>query len=218
MAISQPYAAIDWEHASWEEGCQAVEQFTDRLGLGVDPGIFETVVALNLLRIETVQSCEGHLDRGSPYPWITMVDAERKRLLTKEWSYVCTLEDQAKAIGTEEAYHQYLSADIRLRVTVMQWERDDPLFCRLAALLDAFYEEQKIPPSPSRLLIERFKFPGTYRIVPGFSLALNELPEHLKVSYLTLGQAEMQAFTRFLKKQWQKAREKRLSPDVTAQK
>ncbi|HLG63845.1 MAG TPA: hypothetical protein VKY19_18025 [Ktedonosporobacter sp.] len=210
MAILKP-SAIDWERASWEEACQAVEQFTDKLGLGIDPGIFETVVALNLLRIQTVQSCEGHLDHGYAYPWITVVDAERKRLLTREWSHICALEDQAKTVGTPEAYNQYLSADIRLRVTIMQWERNDPLFCRLTTLLDAFYAEQKIPPSPSRLLIERLKFPGTYRIVPGFSLALDELPEHLKASYLTPGQAEMQAFTRFLKRQWQKEQEKRES-------
>ncbi|HZO75528.1 MAG TPA: hypothetical protein VFB60_25210 [Ktedonobacteraceae bacterium] len=113
MAILKP-SAIDWEHASWEEGCQAVEQFTDKLGLGIDSGIFETVVALNLLRIQTVQSCEGHLDHGYAYPWITVVDAERKRLLTREWSHICALEDQAKTVGTAEAYNQYLSADIRL--------------------------------------------------------------------------------------------------------
>ena len=140
-----------------------------------------------------------------------MVDPERKRLLTKKWSHICTLEDQAKTVGTEEAYNQYLSADAHLRATIIQWERDDPLFCRLTALLDAFYEEQKTPPSPARLLIERFKFPGTYRIVLGCSLALDELPEHLKASYLPLGQAEMRAFTHFLKRQWQKAREKRES-------
>lgn len=200
MAISQPYVAIDWEQASWEEACQAVEQFTDKLGLGIDPGIFETVVALNLLRIHTFQSCEGHLDHGYAYPWITVVDAKRKRLLTQEWMHVCTLEKQAKTVGTEEAYHQYLSADTHLRVTIMQWERDNPLFCRLTALLDAFYEEQKTPSSPACLLVERFKFPGTYRIAPGFSTALDELPEHLKASYLKQGQAEMQAFTHFLKR------------------
>ncbi|HZO75527.1 MAG TPA: hypothetical protein VFB60_25205 [Ktedonobacteraceae bacterium] len=99
----------------------------------------------------------------------------------------------------------------------MQWERNDPLFCRLTALLDAFYAEQKISPSPFRLLIERLKFPGTYRIVPGFSVALDELPEHLKASYLTLGQAEMQAFTHFLKRQWQKEREEKQSLHASAQ-
>ncbi len=218
MARSKPHAVIDWEHASWEEACHAVEQFIDKLGQGIDPGIFEMVVALNLLGIHTSQSCEGHLDHGYAYPWITVVDAERKRLFTQVWSHVCTLEDQAKAIGTEEAYHQYLSADMHLRLMVMQRECDDSSFRRLTTLLDAFYEEQKIPPSPSRLLIERFKFPGTYRIVPGFSLAFDALPEHLKASYLTLGQAEMRSFTHFLKRQWQKEREKKQSPDAAAHK
>ena len=81
MTSALPLHAIDWEHASWQEACAAVEQFTDSLGAEVDPGIFETVVLLNLLGFRTFQSCEGHLDHGTCYPWVTIIDPERHRLL-----------------------------------------------------------------------------------------------------------------------------------------
>ena len=58
---------IDWEHASWDEGCAGVEKWTDRLGMPVDAGILETVVVLNLLGFRPLQLCEGHLYYGPPY-------------------------------------------------------------------------------------------------------------------------------------------------------
>lgn len=47
------------EHG-YQEMHARVATFTDKLGTPIDPGIFETVVALNLLGLHTLQSCEGH--------------------------------------------------------------------------------------------------------------------------------------------------------------
>ena len=202
MTYALQTSAIDWEHASWQEGCAAVEKFTDKLGTPIDPGIFETVVVLNLLGFRTFQSCEGHLDHGSPYPWVTMIDSERSRLFTRMWLQVCELEEQAREAATEETYDQYLSADIHLRVLCARWETEDALFRRLTELLDAFYADQTEQTPPTRLLVKRLE-PGRCRIAPGFSLEAEDLPDHLKATYLARGQAEMQAFTRYLKRQWQ---------------
>ena len=196
---------IDWKNASWQEGCAVVEEFTDRLGMPIDSGIFETVVVFNLLEFCTFQSCEGHLDHGSPYPWVTVVDTERRRLFTRHWLQVCELEEQAKAAGTTEAYNRYLSADIHLRILRTQWETEDTLIDQLTKLLDTFYADQPEQTSPSRLLLKRFE-PGTCRIAPGFSSHVEDLPEHFKAIYLAHGQAEMQAFTHYLKKLWQQSR------------
>src|SRR5689334_15403267 len=45
---------------------------TDRLGKGIDPGIFETVVMLNAIGLVTTGSCEGHEQEGSPAPWVDL--------------------------------------------------------------------------------------------------------------------------------------------------
>jgi hypothetical protein len=57
---------------TWNETAQRFLNVTDKLGKRIDDGIFETVVALNVLGIGTTQSCEGHMDWGVPYPWINI--------------------------------------------------------------------------------------------------------------------------------------------------
>lgn len=54
----------------WNEVASRFEHVTDKLGKKIDTGIFDTVVALNVLGITTVQSCEGHVGWGVPYPWV----------------------------------------------------------------------------------------------------------------------------------------------------
>lgn len=185
----------------YQEMCERVATFTDTLGMPVDPGIFETVVVFNLLGLHTFQSCEGHLDHGCPYPWVTIIDEEQERLFNRRWLAVCQLEDQAKEAGTQEAYDRYLAADVQLRLVMARSEMESSFYKRLTSLLDAFYLHS-VTPDPSRLVVRRFKSSSRYRIEPGFVEALESIPETLKGHYLARGQAEMQAFTISLKRQW----------------
>lgn len=195
----------------YQETYERVSTFTDKLGTPIDPGIFETVVMLNLLGLHTFQSCEGHLDHGCPYPWVTILDEERSRTFNRMWLSVCELEEQAKASRTTTAYDCYLSADIQVRALLAKWEAEDLVFGQITGLLEAFYAEQEIQINPARLLVKRLH-PGTYRIEPGFSLVVKELPDDLKATYLARGQAEMQAFTTSLKRQWQQSRNQEERP------
>ena len=53
----------------------------DKLGKQIDPGIRHAVAALHISEINTNASCEGHLHRGLPYPWIDVDDpSDRKKL------------------------------------------------------------------------------------------------------------------------------------------
>ncbi|HEY4499232.1 MAG TPA: hypothetical protein VJH94_04195 [Candidatus Paceibacterota bacterium] len=61
----------------WREKVEKVGKRLDRIGGEMDPGIIEAVAALNLHRIPTSGSCEGHLDHGIPSPWIA-VEAEHR--------------------------------------------------------------------------------------------------------------------------------------------
>jgi hypothetical protein len=51
----------------------------DGLGLGLDPEMNEPVAALHLLDIETEGSCQGHQDRGMPFPWIDTRASQEER-------------------------------------------------------------------------------------------------------------------------------------------
>jgi hypothetical protein len=48
---------------SWNSMLDNVRHMTDKLGMPVDHGVVETVAAMQLLKIRTTMSCEGHLDR-----------------------------------------------------------------------------------------------------------------------------------------------------------
>lgn len=179
---------------------ERVTTFTDKLGTPLDPGIEETVIALNLLGLETVQSCEGHLDHGCPYPWVTVINQEHSRRSTNAWLRVCALEEKAKQTATLEAYDYYLAADSALRLHLSQWKRDDVLFQQLTNWLDAFYTGRE--ETPARLMVLRIH-PGLCRIEPGWSELAKELPERFRARYLERSQIEMQAWTIYLMERWQ---------------
>jgi hypothetical protein len=54
----------------WDTMSAEVSHWIDGIGCHIDKEIKDTVIALNLMGIETTGSCEGHLDRGFAYPWI----------------------------------------------------------------------------------------------------------------------------------------------------
>jgi len=67
----------------WDETAEKFRKVKDKLGCPIDEGIFETVVALNILGITTTMSCEGHLDHGLPYPWVDT--------LPQDYDHLCDL-------------------------------------------------------------------------------------------------------------------------------
>ena len=68
-----------------KEALLAIEQslrgVTDRLGMPIDDGILKTVVAFNAIGFITVQSCEGHADRGCCYPWVSLQMNEKEAFI-----------------------------------------------------------------------------------------------------------------------------------------
>src|SRR5258708_6661208 len=107
----------------YQEMCERVAGFQDRLGTPLDPGIFETVVMLNLQGFPTLQSCEGHLDHGCFYPWVTVVDQQQDRLVSQLWVQVCDLQAKAQTPGTQEACDTWLAADVALQLVVARYEQ-----------------------------------------------------------------------------------------------
>ncbi|ACL60563.1 hypothetical protein [Methylobacterium nodulans] len=78
MGRAEPHAGADdaCPHVQrWRNMLGAVDAVRDRLGRPVDAGIRDTVVALNLLGLPTLQSCEGHVNaagHGLAAPWIDL--------------------------------------------------------------------------------------------------------------------------------------------------
>ena len=207
MAIAEQMAAFNWAQASWQDAEAYVSTFTDRLGKPIDAGIVETVVVLNLLGLQTFQSCEGHLTEGCAYPWVTLVHRSLSGRFVRQWQAVCQLEEQAKGSGTIEACDEYLAEDLRLQMDMIRWEEEDVLSQRLKGWLEHFYaQEEYMQYKPERLVMTKYH-PGMVRLEPFFGSHMKLPSEALKATYLARGQAEMRAFTYYLKRLWQQSRD-----------
>lgn len=175
---------------TWSEVSEKFSHVTDRLGKPIDPGIFDTVVALNMLQIQTSQSCEGHSNRGLAYPWVDVEALASRQLRQKEPPEIQALQRQFTTMRKQieqnetpqerEAKQQAKQADLAQRYALHQ-------------LLAEFYAGH---PTPYDRIIT-FSLSGRIRSQGGDFLDLLSLDERMQK--LRAYQDEMAAFTTFLK-------------------
>jgi len=132
-----------------------VDRWRDGLGKGIDEGIKNTVVYLNVLDFPTSQSCQGHVDSGVPSPWVAVeaLSRPKERFIKEEEVF----QEVAKA--HEISLSQIKSADNMdiyweaIRECKQNGETDDfkewrkknkKLQERMKSLLDEFYENRLI--------------------------------------------------------------------------
>jgi len=107
---------------AWESKREQVNKIKDKLGLGIDENIKETVTAFQIYEFPTSQSCEGHVesDRGNPYPWVEIYapepegwkESEKKK---KEWTEENVKQKQRMAEYLLEFYQgREVPPDVKL--------------------------------------------------------------------------------------------------------
>lgn len=102
---------------TWEQKRAEVDKITDRLGLGIDEKIKETVTAFRVHEFSTSQSCEGHIHERKKegqeekiFPWVEIYapepegwqESEEKE---KEWT-IENLRQQQKMMGFFDEFYQ----------------------------------------------------------------------------------------------------------------
>jgi len=200
MVVVQKGYELDWP-STWEEAEDFAHHLVDGIGYPIDEGILEAVVALNMIGLHTCQSCEGHLDDGLPYPWI---DFE-----TNEFpAFQQALED---ADDHEEQGAQLVA----LAESLTAQGRGD-LYERLEKLLCAYYEQNPMIPEEWRMII-LWGSPIFFRLMPLCGFDADEWPENTRAENLARAQAEMQAFTIFLKNLWQQKQDERKARNTQKQ-
>ncbi|GCE50644.1 hypothetical protein EI42_06402 [Thermosporothrix hazakensis] len=198
---------------NWNALVAKFSRVTDRLGRGIDPGIFETVVVFNGLGLRTVSSCEGHLDddRGLLFPCIDIdapeVDSvlqEMKRLegevapveqkikeMKSKNADRCTIE--AEFVTIDPIYHTM--RELREQARRLQARQRE----KLIHYLTLFYEGRSVP-MDRRLILTVKTMLGRTRLG---SQAMEDFyvtaPYEIQKQKLKEAQQEMQAFTQFLK-------------------
>ncbi|HEU5382600.1 MAG TPA: hypothetical protein VFV38_44905 [Ktedonobacteraceae bacterium] len=183
---------LKFPSTSWEEAEAFVRCIIDRTGCSIDGGILEAVVALNLLGFPTCQSCEGHLDGGLPYPWI---DFETDEFPT----FSQALEDASReGLSIEE--REAKGAQLVAVATALPTR--GVLYARLEELLSAYYRQHPAVPEEWRLVIH-WSSPILFRLMPWCGYEARDWDDSAREQQLSRVQAEMRAFTVFLKQLWQ---------------
>ncbi len=189
----------------WEEIAAEVEEIVDALGKPIDVGIKETVIGLQANHIDTDGSCEGHLDRAVPYPWVAVQSPESGRIARQpRFEELRIAERNARrGKGTMEA-----TARAEYQAMLIQKaDADARTRQEIERLLQEFYANTDDDESPYRIDFERTE---SMRLAPRYAEQYRQETEDIPVAdraalnlrytdQLTAGRDEMRRFTEFLK-------------------
>lgn len=181
---------------SLEATAATMQYVTDQLGKGIDPGIFESVVVLNVLHFTTQQSCEGHIGRGKPAPWITFTSPDAVSI-SREAARLFTQGEQAQETQGEEIAGALYEQANRLRRSAEALHGQDQR--RMIAYLAKFYSTYR--PAYDRMLIVYTRQPACSILESLGAAALVTEPMFIQERKLLEYLEEMRLFTTFLKEQ-----------------
>jgi hypothetical protein len=188
---------ITHKQREWEQTAARFYTATDKIGMNIDSGILETVIALNALGIETSASCEGHLDHGIAAPWID-IEAKSASEDVRRVAQIFTRADEAfERQNLPPADIEAMFAEAhreQKRVKTIHLEQRTKLMKYLAA----FYATRQVP-YDQIIAIHPRDTAGRARLESlGADLQLI-VPPTMREQKLTEYQQEMQELTAFLK-------------------
>lgn len=179
----------------WLEATQQLAQATDALGTPIDSGVMETVIALNVLGVETNASCEGHLDRGYAAPWIDFHAVGTESIRKQASAATKQLQDAEEQHASEEVVQKLSQEMFRLAHEENRAYYQGSWLVHQA--LEAFYLTHTAP-YDQQLYLHNDSF-GYSRLQPhGIDYQPQRSPEE-QATKLAAYQQEIHAFTVFLK-------------------
>jgi hypothetical protein len=190
--------------ANWRIMAARVAEVKDGLGRPIDAGIVEPVIALNLLGVNTTQSCEGHTtneEHGKAYPWI---DVGRS---TEEIDQLYEVAKQASRRNREGATQEDQNAafielrDVSDKIRELSMKSTLEESKKLLELLDEFYHGRK-GSIKQHLIVTYIPDGSAARLQPqGAELQeINDLED--RDALLRVYKQEMADFSAFLKNKY----------------
>ncbi|MDO8530167.1 MAG: hypothetical protein Q7S10_02060 [bacterium] len=146
------------KEGQWKVLEEKFKKETDRLGYEIEPGIFDVVVALNALGINTRQSCEGHVDRGRTAPWVDVQYPNQPRRFTQEERIEkevakesnLSLNEVENAQG-DKGYEAWQEVQRRVATVpeetseYIEWMKENErLLKKVKGILGEFYQERQV--------------------------------------------------------------------------
>lgn len=202
--LSAPKPNLELKKQQWDAMAARVDKVRDGMDHPIDPGIKEAVIVLNLLGFKTTMSCEGHADRplAMPYPWVEI--QFKKNAREEELELLHQQEDKIVSenkTATTESLDEMLKETTKKRHLLhAEINADYANQARPIYNLLAKFHEQRRPMYASVLHFELRRHSGRLQSLTG-RLEEQSAPGR-KAEYLATQQAEMQAFTEFLKQKF----------------
>jgi len=139
----------------WDKIKNEIENSADSLGLEIDEGIKNPVIALNAFEINTAQSCEGHLDSGKSAPWIRIEapNEPEERFINQNETFKKVAEKynmplgEAKRMFNPDAYWEAMKKSAANGETkdYQKWrEESGKLLYVTKEILDDFYKNRQV--------------------------------------------------------------------------
>src|SRR4030042_6451766 len=156
MPLAEKEEVKSEQKIAWEKKRAEVDKIADKLGLGIDEKIKETIAALNINGFPTIQSCEGHfLESSMRAPWVRIAadNGPEERyvnqnniLKKKAEKYGVSFKDVEN--GNHQKAHQEAWREIgknKITPEYKQWEKENKkLFRKFSKLLNEFYKDRKV--------------------------------------------------------------------------
>lgn len=188
------------KQAFWEQKSKEIDGIKDRLGKGLDEGIKEAVTGLQVLGINTTQSCEGHLEWGIGAPWVEVAAPQSKQLIQLEEQAHKTFQEAEAVFENEGHFTDEITAKFdeahALRQEVKRLNLVEA--AKVMPLLGAFYKNRQDTSFDKRLILS-FLSNGRARIESQGAAFQETAPSEIKQQKLAEYQEEMRAFTKFLR-------------------
>lgn len=161
----------------WEQKQREVDKIVDGLGLEIDGGVKEPVVAFMAYDFPTAASCEGHIveegqkKRGEPYPWIDVCVPE-----PKGWE------------KSKKKKEQWVAGNLRERQ-------------KMEGLLEQFYKGRQTT-DDARLSFEDIGRFGRFRIRSAGGEHMKSLGSEQQKQFQEICRKEIKDFAEFLKQKF----------------
>jgi hypothetical protein len=183
--------------SNWKKIERQIEKATDGLGLPLDAGIKNTVIAFNANGFITQQSCEGHLDRAQAAPWIHITAKKDTTSLIEKADELFKKAHDLETNGKSQKAKVVFS-----RAHKLMWDSRAPVIkvaLALAPYLEQFYYKRSVS-YDTRLGMQQFG--NIVRIESIGSFLQDVRAPKVKKAKLKEYQIEMNAFGEFLKEKY----------------
>lgn len=168
----------------WQETVAMMSLVTDVHGKEIDARIFDVVVALNVIGLTTIQSCEGHEDHGKAAPWV-MISSPAARKLARQAAAISAQAEQ------DEEYAQ--ARELRGQAQELCAHEQQTLLNYLAV----FYQARHVP--YDQMLVVSTRNLSVYVLENIGAATLRVQPAETQADKRRAYQKEMQDFAAFLK-------------------